>query len=103
MKLKHFTIGALAAAIAVIGKALGMGIDAVTWMLVRACGLDWGRAAAQAPVVLWTVVCSLGALSLWALFNIEEERSRKRLRKAHRSHARTPEYPALPEHTEKGA
>ena len=39
----------------------------------------------------------------WGSYLEQEERSRKRLRKAHRSHARNPEYPALPEHTEREA
>lgn len=92
-----------AAVISAIGKAFDMGIDAVTWMLVRACGLDWGRAAARAPLVFGVVVGSIGLLAIWVWTVIEEERSRKRLRKAHRSHARNPEYPALPEHTEREA
>ena len=103
MKCNLKIAAALAAAIAVIGKALGMGIDAVTWMLVRACGLDWGRAAARAPLVLGVVVGSIGLLAIWVWAVIEEERSRERLRKAHRRHARNPEYPALPEHTEREA
>lgn len=93
----------LAAVIAAIGKAFDMGIDAVTWMLVRACGLDWGRAAARAPLVFGVVVGSIGLLAIWVWIVIDEARSRERLRKAHRNHARSPEYPVLPEHTDKGA
>ena len=33
----------------------------------------------------------------------QKERDRERLFKTHRIHARNPEYPVLPEHTEKGA
>ena len=95
----------MAAAIAAIGKALDLGIDAVTWTLIHACGMDWGRAAARAPVVLGLILGSIGLLAIWVWSIIEEERSRARLRKAHRSHARNrqPEYMQLPEHTEREA
>lgn len=83
-------------------KALGLAEAGMTRLLM-AMGLDWGRAAARAPLVLGVVVGSIGLLAIWVWTVIEEERSRKRLRKAHRSHARNPEYPALPEHTEREA
>ena len=66
------------------GKALVLAEAGMTRLLM-ATGLDWGRAAAQAPVMLWAVVCSLGALAIWMLFNIEEERRRK----AHRASGRS--------------
>lgn len=76
--------------------------------LMAASGID---AAVTLGGMLGYAVLALGmwgaALLLigWGSYLEQEEASRERLRKAHRSHARNrqPEYMQLPEHTEREA
>ena len=83
----------IAAVIAAIGKVLDCGTEAATRLLMRT-GLDYGRAAARAPLVCGLVVCIIALLCIGAWLVIETERDRQRRKYIDRSHARTeePEY-----------
>lgn len=83
---------AIAAVIAAIGKALNCGTEAATRLLMLT-GMDYGRAAARAPLVCGIVVCIIGILCICAWMNIEDERDRRRQQYIERNHARNPEYP----------
>lgn len=83
---------AIAAVIAAIGKALNCGTKAATRLLMLT-GMDYGRAAARAPLVCGIVVCIIGILCICAWMNIEDERDRRRQQYIERNHARNPEYP----------
>lgn len=63
---------ALAAVIAVIGKALDCGTEAATRLLMLT-GMDYGRAAARAPLVCGIVVSVIGILCIAAWFGITGE------------------------------
>lgn len=84
---------AIAAVIAAIGKALNCGTEAVTRMLMLT-GMDYGRAAARAPLVCGIVLCIIGILCICAWMSIENARDRQRRQYIERSHARSeePEY-----------
>lgn len=83
---------AIAAVIAVIGKALNCGTVAVTRLLMLT-GMDYGRAAARAPLVCGIVLCIIGLLCICAWMSIENTRDRRRRQYIERNHARNPEYP----------
>lgn len=84
---------AIAAVIAVIGKALNCGTVAVTRLLMLT-GMDYGRAAARAPLVCSLVLCIIGLLCICAWMSIENTRDRRRRQYIERNHARSeePEY-----------
>lgn len=69
---------AIAATIAAIGKALDLGY-AVTTRLLMLTGLDYGRAAARAPLVCGIVVSITGILCMaaWYIVSGELERDRQ--------------------------
>lgn len=83
---------AIAAVIAAIGKALNCGTEAAARLLMLT-GMDYGRAAARAPLVCGIVVCIIGILCICAWMNIEDARDRRRQQYIERNHARNPEYP----------
>lgn len=83
---------AIAALIAAIGKALNCGTEAATRLLMLT-GLDYGRAAARAPLVCGIVVCIIGILCICAWMSIEDARDRQRRQYIERNHAQNPEYP----------
>lgn len=83
---------AIAAVIAAIGKALNCGTEAATRLLMLT-GMDYGRAAARAPLVCGIVVCIIGILCICAWMNIEDARDRQRRQYIERNHARNLEYP----------
>lgn len=83
---------AIAALIAAIGKALNCGTEAATRLLMLT-GLDYGRAAARAPLVCGITVSIIGILCICAWMNIEDARDRQRRQYIERNHARNPEYP----------
>ena len=69
---------AIAAVIAAIGKVLDCGTEAATRLLMRT-GLDYGRAAARAPLVCGLVVCIVGLLCIaaWLAITGELENDRR--------------------------
>ena len=84
---------AIAAVLAAIGKALDCGTEAATRLLMLT-GLDYGRAAARAPLVCGLAVCIIGLICIAGWMAVENERDRQRRKYIDRSHARTeePEY-----------
>lgn len=84
---------AIAAVIAAIGKALNCSTMAVTRLLMFT-GMDYGKAAARAPLVCGLALCIIGILCICAWMNIEDARDRRRQQYIERNHARTdePEY-----------
>lgn len=81
---------AIAAVITVICKALDCGNEAATRLLMLT-GLDYGRAAARAPLVCGLAVCIVGILCVCAWMSISDERDRRRRQYIDRTHARTEE------------
>lgn len=81
---------AIAAVIAAICKALDCGTEAATRLLMLT-GLDYGRAAARAPLVCGLAVCIVGILCVCAWMSISDERDRRRRQYIDRTHARTEE------------
>lgn len=69
---------AIAAVIAAIGKALDCGTEAATRLLMLT-GMDYGRAAARAPLVCGIVVCIIGLLCIaaWYIITGEVEHDRR--------------------------
>lgn len=63
---------AIAAVIAAICKALDCGTEAATRLLMLT-GLDYGRAAARAPLVCGLAVCIVGLLCIVAWLAITDE------------------------------
>lgn len=84
---------AIAAVIAAIGKVLDCGTEAATRLLM-CTGLDYGRAAARAPLVCGLALSIIGLICLAAWMAVKNERDRQRRQYIDRSHARTeePEY-----------
>ena len=79
---------AIAAVIAAIGKVLDCGTEAATRLLMRT-GLDYGRAAARAPLVCGLVLSIIGLLCIGAWLAIETERDRQRRKYIDRSATHT--------------
>ena len=91
---------AVAAVLAVLGKAFNFGVDTTTQILMR-FGYDWGRAAARAPFYFSLALGLIGLLG-WCVGFIWEDARRelwkmwskpKGYGKITRNHARNPEYP----------
>ena len=78
----------IAAVIAAIGKVLDCGTEAATRLLMRT-GLDYGRAAARAPLVCGLVLSIIGLLCIGAWLAIETERDRQRRKYIDRSATHT--------------
>lgn len=68
---------AIAAVIAAISKALDCGTEVATRLLMLT-GLDYGRAAARAPLVCGLALSIIGLLCIGAWMVIETERDRQR-------------------------
>lgn len=91
---------AVAAVLAVLGKAFDFGVDTTTQILMR-FGYDWGRAAARAPFYFSLAIGLVGLLACTGWIVSEDARRelrRKRSKpkgygKITRNHARNPEYP----------
>ena len=79
---------AIAAVIAAIGKALDCGTEAATRLLMCP-GLDYGRAAARAPLVCGLALSIIGLLCIAAWLAIETERDRQRRKYIDRSATHT--------------
>ena len=79
---------AIAAVIAAIGKILDCGTEAATQLLMRT-GLDYGRAAARAPLVCGLALSIIGLLCIAAWLAIENERDRQRRKYIDRSATHT--------------
>lgn len=75
---------AIAAVIAAIGKALDCGTEAATRLLM-CTGLDYGRAAARAPLVCGLALSIIALLCIAAWLVIETERDRQRRKYIDRS------------------
>ncbi len=75
---------AIAAVIAAICKALDCGTEAATRLLMLT-GLDYGRAAARAPLVCGLAVCIAGILCICVWMNVEDARDRQRRKYIERS------------------
>ena len=56
---------AVAAVLAVLGKAFNFGVDTTTQILMR-FGYDWGRAAARAPFYFSLAIALIGLLACTA-------------------------------------
>ncbi len=84
---------AIAATAAAVMKGLDIACELATRLLMLATGLDYGRAAARAPLVCGMAIGIIGLLCMYAWYQIEEEREQRR-KYIQRKHARTeePEY-----------
>lgn len=87
------TVAAIAATIVVIGKAIDC-CEAVVTRVLMLTGMDWGHAAARAPLVCGIILSSIALTCIFAWMQIEAERDRCRRKYINRSHARSeePEY-----------
>lgn len=91
---------AVAAVLAVLGKAFNFGVDTTTQILMR-FGYDWGRAAARAPFYFSLAIALIGLLACAGWIVSEDARRQlwkmwikpKGYGKITRNHARNPEYP----------
>lgn len=91
---------AVAAVLAVLGKAFNFGVDTTTQILMR-FGYDWGRAAARAPFYFSLAIALIGLLACTGWIVSEDARRQlwkmwikpKGYGKITRNHARNPEYP----------
>lgn len=91
---------AVAAVLAVLGKAFNFGVDTTTQILMR-FGYDWGRAAARAPFYFSIGLGMVGILACVGWIVSEDARRELRRKrsgqrdygKITRNHARNPEYP----------
>ena len=89
---------AVAAVLAVLGKAFSVGVDTTTSILM-AFGVDWGHAAVRAPFYLSIGLGLTGILACigWivsedARRELRRKRSNPNYGKITRNHARNPEY-----------
>lgn len=91
---------AVAAVLAVLGKAFSVGVDTTTSVLM-AFGMDWGHAAARAPFYFSIGLGMTGILACIGWIVSEDARRQlwkmwskpKGYGKITRNHARNPEYP----------
>lgn len=87
---------AVAAVLAVLGKAFNFGVDTTTQILMR-FGYDWGRAAARAPFYFSLAIALIGLLACTGW--IVSEDARRQLwkmwskPKGYGKITRNPEYP----------
>lgn len=99
-KITAAITAAVAAVLAVLGKAFNFGVDTTTQILMR-CGYDWGRAAARAPFYFSLALSLIGLLACTGWIISEDARRQlwkmwskpKGYGKIARNHARNPEYP----------
>lgn len=98
-KIAAAITAAVAAVLAVLGKAFNFGVDTTTQILMR-FGYDWGRAAARAPFYFSISLGLTGILACIGWIISEDARhrlwkkwSKPRYSKITRNHARNPEYP----------
>ncbi len=99
-KITAAITAAVAAVLAVLGKAFSFGVDTTTQILMR-CGLDWGHAAARAPFYFSTAFGLIGIMACIGWIVSEDARLQlwkmwskpKGYGKITRNHARNPEYP----------
>ncbi len=100
-KLHPLTLAGFAACGVLLAfKALQLAEAGITLLLMHFGGYGYGAAAARAPLYLCAGLCTLLGIgaSLWGLHE-ENQQYKRAARKVHRTHARSPEYPALPEHS----
>lgn len=84
------TAAAIAATIAAIGKAIDC-CEAVMTRVLMLTGMDYGHAAARAPLVCYIALSSIALVCLFAWKQAEDERDRCRRKYIDRSHARSDE------------
>lgn len=87
------TAAAVVAVIVAIGKAIDC-CEAVVTRVLMLTGMDYGRAAARAPLVCYIALSSIALVCLFAWKQAEDERDRCRRNpygKIDRSHARSDE------------
>lgn len=100
-KLHPLTLAGFAAGGVLLAfKALQLAEAGITLLLMHLGGYGYGAAAARAPLYLCAGLCTLLGIgaSLYSLHK-ENQQYKRAARKVHRTHARNPEYPALPEHS----
>ena len=98
IKVTAAVTAAVAAVLAVLGKAFNFGVDTTTQILMR-FGYDWGRAAARAPFYLSLALALIGLLACTGWIVSEDARRELRRKRSSpgygkitRNHARNPEY-----------